>query len=247
MLGYIVKDFEAARLMHADPSIGAMVICDSAAQAREMAEIFAIKYAPEPITLDPPIPFPAGASDSQLAAEDSDFYIAQKRRARAVKTAALILHAAGTKDSRKQQVEDFKAGKIDLLFVYNMLLTGFDSRRLKKLYLGRIIKAHNLLQALMAFTPAPANSNARTSSSAPNTPTTPNTPASTSACSKSATSTSASASSSRRSTPSRLRPTPGFSKTPSCSTTPPSPKKTCSGSWSNNSTRSTVSLSMPRA
>jgi type I restriction enzyme R subunit len=54
----------------------------------------------------------------------------------------------GTKDERKQWVENFKAGKIDILFVYNMLLTGFDSRRLKKLYLGRVIKAHNLLQAL---------------------------------------------------------------------------------------------------
>ena len=29
-----------------------------------------------------------------------------------------------------------------------MLLTGFDSPRLKKMYLGRVIKAHNLLQAL---------------------------------------------------------------------------------------------------
>jgi len=29
-----------------------------------------------------------------------------------------------------------------------MLLTGFDAKRLKKLYLGRVIKAHNLLQAL---------------------------------------------------------------------------------------------------
>ena len=29
-----------------------------------------------------------------------------------------------------------------------MLLTGFDAERLKKLYLGRVIKAHNLLQAL---------------------------------------------------------------------------------------------------
>jgi Type I site-specific restriction-modification system, R (restriction) subunit and related helicases len=45
-------------------------------------------------------------------------------------------------------VEDFKAGKIDFLFVYNMLLTGFDAKRLKKLYLGRVLKAHNLLQAL---------------------------------------------------------------------------------------------------
>ncbi|MFM5927689.1 MAG: UvrB domain 3-containing protein, partial [Dolichospermum sp.] len=39
-------------------------------------------------------------------------------------------------------------GKIDILFVYNMLLTGFDAKRLKKLYLGRLIKQHNLLQAL---------------------------------------------------------------------------------------------------
>ena len=64
------------------------------------------------------------------------------------KTAALILHDANTKEFRKEQVEAFKAGKIDLLFVFNMLLTGFDAPRLKKLYLGRVIKDHNLLQAL---------------------------------------------------------------------------------------------------
>jgi type I restriction enzyme R subunit len=45
-------------------------------------------------------------------------------------------------------VEDFKDGKIDFLFVYNMLLTGFDAKRLKKLYIGRLIKDHNLLQTL---------------------------------------------------------------------------------------------------
>ncbi len=55
-------------------------------------------------------------------------------------TASLILHDIGTKDDRKQEVEDFKEGKIDLLFVYNMLLTGFDAKRLKKLYIGRISK-----------------------------------------------------------------------------------------------------------
>src|SRR5690606_39662130 len=64
------------------------------------------------------------------------------------KTAALILHDIGTKDERKELVEDFKDGKIDFLFVYNMLLTGFDAKRLKKLYLGRVIKRHNLLQTL---------------------------------------------------------------------------------------------------
>ena len=47
----------------------------------------------------------------------------------------------------------FKDGKIDLLIVNNMLLTGFDCPRLKKLYVGRIIKAHNLLQALFPSNP----------------------------------------------------------------------------------------------
>jgi len=67
---------------------------------------------------------------------------------RSTLTAALILHDVGSKHDRKQQVEHFKEGKIDLLFVYNMLLTGFDAKRLKKLYIGRIIKDHNLLQTL---------------------------------------------------------------------------------------------------
>jgi len=63
-------------------------------------------------------------------------------------TGALILHDEGTKEERKEKVKLFKKGKVDLLFVYNMLLTGFDAHRLKKLYLGRVIKAHNLLQTL---------------------------------------------------------------------------------------------------
>lgn len=63
-------------------------------------------------------------------------------------SSALILHDAGTKDERKDYVEEFKAGGIDLLFVFNMLLTGFDAPRLKKLYMGRVVREHNLLQAL---------------------------------------------------------------------------------------------------
>jgi len=62
--------------------------------------------------------------------------------------AALILHNENSKDIRENQIKDFKDGKIDILFVYSMLLTGFDAPRLKKLYLGRKIKAHNLLQTL---------------------------------------------------------------------------------------------------
>lgn len=63
-------------------------------------------------------------------------------------TSALILHDQDDKDTRKKYTKDFKDGKIDLLFVYSMLLTGFDAPRLKKLYLGRKIRAHNLLQTL---------------------------------------------------------------------------------------------------
>lgn len=62
--------------------------------------------------------------------------------------AALILHDEGTKDERETLTDQFKNGELDLLVVFNMLLTGFDAPRLKKLYMGRIVKEHNLLQTL---------------------------------------------------------------------------------------------------
>ncbi len=60
----------------------------------------------------------------------------------------LILHDVDDKETRRRYQEDFKRGKIDLLVVFHMLLTGFDAPRLKKQYLGRLIKEHNLLQTL---------------------------------------------------------------------------------------------------
>ena len=63
-------------------------------------------------------------------------------------SSALILHDVDDKETRQGYVSDFKKGSLDFLIVYNMLLTGFDAPRLKKLYLGRVIKDHNLLQAL---------------------------------------------------------------------------------------------------
>ena len=83
-----------------------------------------------------------------MAAEPSISYAGKKAAERKPKRAALILYDIGTKQDRKDWVEEFKDGKYDLLFVYNMLLTGFDAPRLKKLYIGRVIKAHNLLQTL---------------------------------------------------------------------------------------------------
>jgi type I restriction enzyme R subunit len=60
----------------------------------------------------------------------------------------LILYDVDDKETRRHNRDDFKRGNIDLLIVFNMLLTGFDARRLKKLYLNRIVKDHNLLQTL---------------------------------------------------------------------------------------------------
>jgi len=63
-------------------------------------------------------------------------------------SSCLILCDVDTKDIRKDNQAAFKRGEIDLLVVFNMLLTGFDSKRLKKLYLVRIVREHNLLQTL---------------------------------------------------------------------------------------------------
>ena len=43
--------------------------------------------------------------------------------------AAVILHDIGSKQDRKFWVDEFKDGKIDILFVYNMLLTCFKWER----------------------------------------------------------------------------------------------------------------------
>ena len=61
---------------------------------------------------------------------------------------ALILHDINDKETRTEHREEFKRGNIDILIVYNMLLTGFDAHRLKRLYLHRVVKDHNLLQTL---------------------------------------------------------------------------------------------------
>ncbi|MFD2907185.1 type I restriction endonuclease subunit R [Flavobacterium ardleyense] len=138
MLEYIVQDFERARISFNDNTIGAMVVCDSSDQAKMLFEIFQSKYSADNWQEE----------DLLVAAEPRESYGNQKRNDSKVKAAAVILHDVGTKEDRKNQVDDFKDGKIDLLFVYNMLLTGFDAPRLKKLYIGRVIKAHNLLQTL---------------------------------------------------------------------------------------------------
>lgn len=118
MLNYILGDFEKSRVAFGDTGIGGMVICDSSEQAKVMFDLF----------------------------QKRD--VAAAPQGHKPLSAALILYDVGSKDERTAWVDAFKEGKIDLLFVYNMLLTGFDAKRLKKLYLGRVIRSHNLLQAL---------------------------------------------------------------------------------------------------
>ena len=53
------------------------------------------------------------------------------------------------KIQRDKIIDDFKNNMtVDILIVFNMLLTGFDAPRLKRLYFGRKLKDHNLLQAI---------------------------------------------------------------------------------------------------
>jgi len=141
MLEYILTDFEKSRMTLNDERIGGMVICDSADQAKEMYDQFQNRPNPEVSEMQM-------EDEVQYAkvAEPTPSYNVNKQSK--VTKAALILHDIGTKEDRKDWIDDFKAGKIDFLFVFNMLQTGFDAKRLKKLYLGRVVRRHNLLQAL---------------------------------------------------------------------------------------------------
>ncbi|MCU0413600.1 MAG: HsdR family type I site-specific deoxyribonuclease [Ignavibacteriaceae bacterium] len=142
MLDYIIQDFIKSRIRFGDHTVGGMVVCDSADQARILFNIFIRKYNPEQQTIE------EVSTDYLKVAEPVAEYGSYKIDIQRKLTASLILHDVGSKDDRKQEIEDFKDGKIDILFVYNMLLTGFDAKRLKKLYIGRLIKDHNLLQTL---------------------------------------------------------------------------------------------------
>lgn len=140
MLDYIVNDFEKSREAQNDSSIGAMVVCDSSDQAKKMHEIFQAKYSTA-AREEKEIPM-------LMAAEPRLEYGSKKQKKRAATSSVVVLHDVGSKSEQESWIKEFKAGEHDILFVFNMLLTGFDAPRLKKLYVGRMIKAHNLLQTL---------------------------------------------------------------------------------------------------
>lgn len=116
MLDYIVEDFINSRNGFGDHTIGGMVVCDSADQTRAMHKIFVSKYNPTQKTVEEVFPY---AFLREAAAE---YNVYADRHGKKL-TSSLILHDVGSTYDRKQEVEDFKAGTIDLLFVYNMLLT----------------------------------------------------------------------------------------------------------------------------
>lgn len=121
LLRYIITDLKQFRMIRGDNTLGGMVICETSEQARKLFAYF------DRIQNEL----------NKTASEKTSF------------RAGLILHDSDDKETRKQIVKDFKKnGTVDILIVFNMLLTGFDAPRLKRLYFGRKLKDHNLLQAI---------------------------------------------------------------------------------------------------
>lgn len=121
LLRYIINDLNQFRQSQGNPTLGGMIVCETSEQARKIYKFFDI-----------------------IQNE-----INQTNENKSELKSALILHDEGDKESRNDFVDKFKKEQsIDVLIVFNMLLTGFDAPRLKKLYLGRKLKDHNLLQAI---------------------------------------------------------------------------------------------------
>ncbi len=146
LLDYIMTDLQAFRTRGPEyRNVGGMMICSSSAQAHMMFKLFLDKYAdPEERLVKVAedgvqyfVPVPAAKIDAK-----------EKPLAKGCYRAALILYDEGSKEEREKWVDLYKQGKVDLLIVYQMLQTGFDAPRLKKLYLNRLAKEHNLLQTL---------------------------------------------------------------------------------------------------
>ena len=138
---YIADDLRQFRKIQGDETLGGMVICETSEQARKLYEAF--QHIPDG-GQSQPIQIKMG-NQTWMAAEAVPMYGTKKEPLKV----GLILHDSDDKETRKQIIKDFKKNMtIDLLIVFNMLLTGFDAPRLKRLYFGRKLKDHNLLQAL---------------------------------------------------------------------------------------------------
>lgn len=121
LLRFIITDLKQFRIVQGDNTLGGMVICETSEQARKLYAYF------DEVQIEL----------NKTSSNPSHFRV------------GLILHDSDDKETRKQIVKDFKKNMtIDILIVFNMLLTGFDAPRLKRLYFGRKLKDHNLLQAI---------------------------------------------------------------------------------------------------
>ncbi len=138
LINYIIADLRRFRKEQNDDSAGAMIVCKTNPQAREMFRLWQERFR-------------NAEKVSQKQEEQISMAAEPMLAAYGYKplTASLILHDEGDKLERKEYIEGFKKlQEVDVLIVNKMLLTGFDAPRLKKLYLGRSLDGHDLLQAL---------------------------------------------------------------------------------------------------
>ncbi|GAA8321427.1 hypothetical protein HpNP14_00140 [Helicobacter pylori] len=120
MLSYIIKDLLHFRSLNDDESLKAMVVCSSSKQAKLANCLF-------------------NEIQEKVFQENPNLRILNKLKS------SLILH---DEQEVKEKIYSFKHEDTDIVFVFNMLLTGFDLPGLKRLYIHRELKDHNLLQAL---------------------------------------------------------------------------------------------------
>ncbi|WP_120900044.1 DEAD/DEAH box helicase family protein [Helicobacter pylori] len=120
MLFYIIRDLLDFRRVNNDENLKAMVVCFSSAQAK-LANLFFNEV------------------QEKVLQENPNLRILKKLQS------SLILH---DEQEVKEKIYSFKHENTDIVFVFNMLLTGFDLPSLKRLYIHRELKDHNLLQAL---------------------------------------------------------------------------------------------------
>ncbi len=120
MLYYIIRDLLNFRRVNNDEHLKAMVVCFSSTQAKLANLLF-------------------NEVQEKVLQENPNLRILNKLQS------SLILH---DEQEVKEKIYSFKHGDTDIVFVFNMLLTGFDLPSLKRLYIHRELKDHNLLQAL---------------------------------------------------------------------------------------------------
>ena len=143
MIDYIISDFRRFRIEQNDDTVGAMIVCKTNPQAREMYRLWQERFN-KSLYIDEKIDEKYD-ENLMMAAEPM---VAYGHHTKPLK-ASLILHDEGDKEERKAYIDEYKKKlSVDILIVNQMLLTGFDAPRLKKLYLGRSLDGHDLLQAL---------------------------------------------------------------------------------------------------